>query len=214
MKLSGPQKNVRTPASMETGMRDIAASRYGVMRSQSGASVPNEKSSGMPSTCHGAHTVSNRPSISPPPSSRKYPKLAGSSRTGSAASRAVDRLGDQVVVLGRLERDRHAGPRAELPGPHAGAVDDDLALDVAVRGADPGHRAALGEHVEDRHALEHGRTGLARALGEGHRHVDRVGPAVLGDVEAGEDVVGPRQREQVGDLARRDLVHVDAAHAG
>jgi hypothetical protein len=41
------------------------------MRSQSGGSEPNEKSAGMPSTFHGAHTGSNRPIIRPPTSSRK-----------------------------------------------------------------------------------------------------------------------------------------------
>ena len=41
------------------------------MRSQSGGISPNEKSSGMPSTFHGAQTGSNRPTIRPPTSSRK-----------------------------------------------------------------------------------------------------------------------------------------------
>ena len=40
------------------------------------------------------------------------------------------------------------------------------------------------------------------------------GAAVLLDVEAGEQVVGAREREQLLDLARRDLVDVDAAVAG
>ena len=48
MKLSGPQKNFRTPVSSEIGTRLIAVSTYGPMRSQSGGSSPNEKSSGMP----------------------------------------------------------------------------------------------------------------------------------------------------------------------
>ena len=71
MKLSGPQKNFRIPTSIETGTRAIAFSRYGPMRSQSGAISPKEKSSGTPSTFHGAQTGSNRPIIRPPPSSRK-----------------------------------------------------------------------------------------------------------------------------------------------
>ena len=71
MKLSGPQKNFRMPASSVIGTRAIAFSRYGPIRSQSGGSSPNEKSSGTPPTFHGAHTGSNRPTIRPPPSSRK-----------------------------------------------------------------------------------------------------------------------------------------------
>ena len=36
VKLSGPQKNLRTPMSSEVGTRRMAFSRYGPMRSQSG----------------------------------------------------------------------------------------------------------------------------------------------------------------------------------
>jgi hypothetical protein len=71
VKLSGPQKNFLMPIFSLIGTRAIAFSRYGPMRSQSGGSEPNEKSGGMPSTRHGAHTGSNRPIIRPPTSSRK-----------------------------------------------------------------------------------------------------------------------------------------------
>ena len=71
MKLSGPQKNLRTPVSSEMGTRCMAFSTYGPMRSQSGVISPKEKSSGTPPTFHGAHTGSKRPIISPPTSSRK-----------------------------------------------------------------------------------------------------------------------------------------------
>ena len=59
-------------AAVNLGTRRIAHSRYGPMRSQSGAISPNEKSAGTPSTFHGAHTGSNKPIIKPPTSSRKY----------------------------------------------------------------------------------------------------------------------------------------------
>ncbi len=70
MKLSGPQKNLRMPMSNEIGTRLMARSTYGPMRSQSGLISPNENPAGTPSTCHGAHSGSNRPIISPPTSSR------------------------------------------------------------------------------------------------------------------------------------------------
>ena len=70
VKLSGPQKNLEIPTSDEIGMRLMAFSRKGVMRSQSGAISPNEKSSGTPFTIHGAQTGSKRPIIKPPVSSR------------------------------------------------------------------------------------------------------------------------------------------------
>ena len=59
------------PERIDTGTRRIAFSTYGAMRSQSGVISPNEKSSGTPSTFHGAQTGSNSPIIRLPTSSRK-----------------------------------------------------------------------------------------------------------------------------------------------
>ena len=73
VKLSGPQKKVRIPASERLGMRAIAFSRCGVMRSQSGGMVPKAKSSGACFGCQGAATGSKSPTSMPSPSSRKYP---------------------------------------------------------------------------------------------------------------------------------------------
>ena len=70
MKLSGPQKKVRTPPVSEPGTRCIAFSRNGDIRSQSGGRVPKEKSAGTPSSRQGAATGSKRPTIRPPVSSR------------------------------------------------------------------------------------------------------------------------------------------------
>ena len=128
-----------------------------------------------------------------------------------AAIHPVDRLGQQVVVLGGLQRDVHPGQLAKLPGPHPGAVDDVLGLDVAARRAHAGHRAAAGQEPGYRRALDDPRAAHPGAPGQRHRHVDRVHPAVGRDIEAGQHVIGPRQREQLGDLARRDLVHLHAA---
>ena len=46
----------------------------------------------------------------------------------------LDRFGDQVVVLGRLIRNRHAVCTAQLARPHAGAVHDKVGLDISVHG--------------------------------------------------------------------------------
>ncbi len=129
----------------------------------------------------------------------------------------VDGVGDQVVVLGGLVRDHQAVLRAELAGPHAGAVDDVLALDVGAASGgrapsggrarrDPRHPAAVRADLVDRHALDDADAELPGALGQRGGDVDRVHAAVAGDVEAGEQVVGARPREQVGHLPRRDLV--------
>ena len=69
--LGAAEELLHAGLSIEIGTRAIAFSTYGPMRSQSGGISPNEKSSGTPSTFHGAHTGSNRPTIRPPTSSRK-----------------------------------------------------------------------------------------------------------------------------------------------
>ena len=118
----------------------------------------------------------------------------------------VDGVGDQVVVLGRLVGDHQAVPRPQLAGPHAGAVDDVLGLDLAVSPGAPVETRtpvtapAVGEHVLDRDALDDAHAEPPGALGQRGGDVDGVDPAVAGDVEAGEQVVGLRPGEQVGHL--------------
>ena len=70
MKLSGPQKSVRIPASSSAGKRRIATSRNGAIRSQSGGSTANALSRGVPSSAQAFATGSNIPTSRPPPSSR------------------------------------------------------------------------------------------------------------------------------------------------
>ena len=74
-------------------------------------------------------------------------------------------------------------------------------------------RAVTGQHIDRGGALQQRRPAHARALGQGHRDVHRVHPAVGRRVERGEDVVGARDREQLADLAGTDLVDVHTAMA-
>ena len=116
-------------------------------------------------------------------------------------------------MLGRLERNVDARFGAELARPHAGAVHDELGFDVADRRADSGDDAALVEEVRRGDAFQDGRPLHARPLRERHRHVYGVRAAVFLHVEAGQDVVGLREREELADLGAGDLVHVDPAVA-
>jgi hypothetical protein len=123
----------------------------------------------------------------------------------------ADPVGDEVVVLGRLKRDVDSPLRAELPRPHPCAVDDILGLHVPERRRDARDDAALREEASDRHALLDLRALHARPLRERHRGVDRVHATIFFDVETSEQIVGLRERPEIPDLARRDLVHIDTA---
>src|SRR4029077_7558132 len=100
---------------------------------------------------------------------------------------------------------------------------DVLALDVgsvarlAGRGRRPGarretsdayagHGTVAGQHVDHADALDHPHAEVLRPAGQRLGEVDRVDPAVVGHVEAGQEVVGLRPGEEVGHLPGRDLV--------
>ena len=108
---------------------------------------------------------------------------------GHVLRQVLDRLGDQVVVLGRLVRQHDAVLRAEFARPQAGAIDDEIRLDVAERRGHAGHAPVLLGHPGCRDAFEDLHAAHPGALGQRHRHVDRIHAAVLLHVEAGFDVV-------------------------
>ena len=119
VKLSGPQKNFLIPVCSVTGTRAMVFSRYGPIRSQSGGSSPNEKSGGI------AVDLPRRADRLEQAEHQAAALLAVVAVGGRVlehrpgAVDAFDRLGEQVVVLGRLQRDGHPGQLAELARPHA-----------------------------------------------------------------------------------------------
>ena len=123
-------------------------------------------------------------------------------------------VSEQVVVLGRLQRHAAARQGPELPRPHAGRVDDDLGLDPAALRQYRGDPAVRGLDSGGGHAFDDRDTQLARTLGQRGRHAHRIGPALVGHIEAGQDVVGARERPHLGHLAGRDLgvLHPEAVH--
>ncbi len=117
-------------------------------------------------------------------------------------------------MLGGLERHGDAGLGRQLATPQPRGEHDLLALEVAPLGADADHPATVEDEVGDLGVLEDPYAALPGPLGHRHRHVDRVGPPLVGGPEAVDDVVGADQRHQVGHLARRQHVlgHPHRAH--
>jgi len=105
-------------------------------------------------------------------------------RRGRAGRAAWSGLGDDVEMIAGLQWHVDAGPAADLARPHAGAVDDVLAGDVACGAgpaapADAGDAAALAPDPGDAHALDGPSAVLPRAVGQRQRDVGRVALAVL-----------------------------------
>ena len=112
----------------------------------------------------------------------------------------VHRFGEQVVVLGGLQRNVDARQRADLAAPQPGRVHDVLGFDGSPVGDHPRHATASRREPCDGDVLDEARPAGPGSLRERHRDVHRIGPTLVGDVEPGEDVVG------LGDgPERRDL---------
>ncbi len=126
---------------------------------------------------------------------------------GKVRMRPCHRFGDQVVVLGCLERQGDAGKLAELATPHPGRVHDRVALDGAVVGIHPRHAAVRLEDAGDGDALDDPRASHPRALGVGLGDVGGVRTTLVGDPGRGEDVVHLRLGPQA--LHLRGVDHLD-----
>ena len=113
--------------------------------------------------------------------------------------RALDRLGRDVYVLGRVERHRYADGGGEVTRPQTTGEDDRLGLHVASIGADARHRPAI-EELLDPDALADRGAAVMRALGEGERRVSRIHGPVAGLEEGADETVGRDQRPHLGHL--------------
>ncbi len=122
-------------------------------------------------------------------------------------------VGDDVEMFGRVQRHVHAGELAELPRPLAGAVDQRLAAHFTLHRVHPRHAALLDDHAGDLDALDQLGAALARALGQRHRQVGRVGLAVARNPDRALQVVGTHHRVQIASLPGRDQLHLDAEAA-
>jgi hypothetical protein len=126
------------------------------------------------------------------------------------AAHAVQRLGDDVEVLGGVQRHVDAGHAADVAPPQAGAVHHDLTRDVAVIRAHAGHDVAVARDTGDGHILDDRRAALSRALGERERGVDRVRAPVARDPHRAGEVIGAHERPEPSGFTRRDDFDVDA----
>ena len=98
---------------------------------------------------------------------------------------AGDRPGDDVEVLGGVERHVDAGAAAELARPLAAAIDQGRAANLAgVIGARPrhsGNSAVIHRHAGDLDPFDDPGAAHPRALGQRLRQVGGVGLAVAGN---------------------------------
>ena len=144
-------------------------------------------------------------------------QAVGVAQGRQVARHAVDRLGDQVLVLDRNQRHRHAGHPADFIGPLPGAIDDDLAFDAAPAGDDRTYPAVLHLDAGDVGILEDLHALAARAPGQRLGDIGGIGLAVGRQESGADDVRGVHDGPQFQRLRRRQQFHFQpetARHGG
>ncbi len=126
----------------------------------------------------------------------------------------VDLLGDHVEVLGRVQGHGHPGQGADLLGPLAGAVDDNLGLDVALICLDAGDGVVLDGDGGDAGALADRDALVPGAAGQGGGQVGRVGPAVAGQPDRALEVVDLHHRVKLVGALGADQLAVELVGLG
>ena len=124
-------------------------------------------------------------------------EVVGVAQRRQRLERRVERLGDEVLVPERDDRQVDADEPRELRRVHAGRVDDDLALDRAPDRVSTAttRPSRVSMPVTRRPHLDL-RAEPARRVGERERQLARVEVAVVGDVRRGEHAVRAHRREQ------------------
>jgi hypothetical protein len=122
---------------------------------------------------------------------------------------AGDRLGDQIVVLGRLQRYVDAGHAADGSRPHARAVDHDLGMNLSRVGFDADHAAMIAQYPGHGRILENSCAPEARAPGERLRHIGGIHARVVRKVERRLQIAHVGERPHLVDLRGRYFVRLD-----
>ena len=131
---------------------------------------------------------------------------------------ARDRLGEEVLVGHRDDRDVHADHPAELRREHAARVDHDVGTDLtaftAVLHRDASDPTTLRPDLHDARVRADLRPALARAGGQGVGKTGRVEPAIGRQVDRAEDALGRHEREACLRLVGGDELERQAERLG
>ncbi|MNL15015.1 hypothetical protein D3C87_1359780 [compost metagenome] len=110
---------------------------------------------------------------------------------------ALDPAGDDIHVLGRMQRHRHAAHQSDLARPLAGAIDDDFGSDRSLIRFHAGHRAIGDGDSADADALDDAGATVARAFRQRLRQIGRIGLAVTGQPDGARQVVDGHYRPEI-----------------
>ena len=133
---------------------------------------------------------------------------------GQRGDGAVDRLGANVHVLGRIQGQVHARGGGEVAAPQPARDHDAVGEHRALLGLDAGRAPVFVHDPRDHDALADAHAGLVREHRHGERGVAGVHVPVVGEVQARQHAVGRRDRPQTRDLVGVDHARLDAVLHG
>ena len=125
----------------------------------------------------------------------------------------VDRLGDDVVVLGGVERDGHPDLLADGLGPLPAAIHHVLALDVTAGGGDRGDPGAIDGPAGRLRPLEDPRVQAPGPPGQRLSEVGGIDLGVVREPDRAGQVLGAHQRPHGIRLGHRDVMRLQALGA-
>ena len=127
---------------------------------------------------------------------------------------AIHRLGDDVKMLGGVQRHVHAAHGADLPAPHPAAVDHILGSDITALGNDTRDAAVTSTDRRDLSVLEYRDAAHLRTLGDCPGHVAWVYLTVTRKEHGADHVLDVEQRPLLARLLGSDDHYVEAKAAG
>ncbi len=195
VKPSGPLMSCCTPASAIAGTRWTAPRLISSKRGQSGGRSLPLKSGGDAVQSPGGRVALVAAHHQAAHLGPEVDQVIRVAQLGQVRRHALDRLGDQVLVRERDDRDGDPGQAADLRGEHARRVDDDLGLDRSGIGLHPGHAPVLDGDGGDPGPGPDVDPSLARAGGQGLGQARGVEVAVGRQPGRAEHALGRHQRE-------------------
>ncbi len=123
---------------------------------------------------------------------------------------SLNRIGGQVHMLGRMQRNTDTDHFSHFPGPHAGAIDQIFTGNFTLIGADAGNGAFFEMDIGNLDAFDQVGSSHAGALGQRLGGVLRVREAVIGLKPGRNEVVGIQERKQLLGLCQADFFHLDS----
>ena len=127
---------------------------------------------------------------------------------------ALNRFGNEIIVLAGMQWHANAIAPAQLARPHAAAIDHDIGLDHAFTGAHAAHLSAVAQNLFHKSVFEQARAIHARTLCQRLGEIAGVGGPVARHQDTAKHALGIHQGPALGNLRCLEERGLDTEQAG